>query len=186
MKSNSHYFYALSLPPEIKEQLKNYTTVLKEKLPFSRWVHHQDYHITLAFLGSAQNDMLELSNKLVKQQVSSLGAFQLMIETLGLFGSNESPRIFWAGVNKEEGLHSVRNQVYLACKQAGFQLENRPFHPHITLARKWQGENPFSKAKFEDEFPIKPFSFNADEVVLYQTHLDRIPKYEAIEVFPLK
>jgi RNA 2',3'-cyclic 3'-phosphodiesterase len=186
VKSNTHYFYAVSLPPEIKEQLSNYTKMLKEKLPFSRWVHHQDYHITLAFLGSARDDMLELSNKLVKQQVSSLEAFQLTIETLGFFGSNESPRIFWAGVNKEEGLHTLRDQVFLACKQAGFQLETRPFHPHITLARKWQGENPFSEAKFEDEFPIKPFAFNAHEMVLYQTHLERIPKYEAIEVYPLK
>lgn len=187
MERHSHYFYAIRLPEELKEQLRTYAIELNEQLSFSRWVHHQDYHITLAFLGAAAIEMLEHSKTLVKQQVSELGDFQLTIDSLGVFGGNESPRIFWAGVKKETGLHIVRNQVFQGCKQVGFQLESRPFHPHITLARKWQGEKPLSETKFEEaKAMIKSTSFLANEVVLYQTHLDRNPKYEAIEVFTLR
>lgn len=187
MERHSHYFYAIRLPEELKEQVRTYSIELKEQLPFSRWVHHQDYHITLAFLGAAAKEKLDLSKNLVRQHLSEIGNFQLTIDSLGVFGGSESPRIFWVGVEKETGLHTVRNQVFQGCEQAGFPLESRPFHPHITLARKWQGEKPFSEKKFEEaKSIIKPISFLANEVVLYQTHLDRNPKYEAIEVFTLR
>ncbi len=26
------------------------------------------------------------------------------------------------------------------CEENGFSLETRPYHPHITVARKWVGE----------------------------------------------
>jgi RNA 2',3'-cyclic 3'-phosphodiesterase len=185
MESHTHYFYALRLPIEIKEQLHHYTIEVKEKWPFSRWVHQEDYHITLAFLGFAPNEKLEHSKKLVKQYVGQMEPFPLRIETIGLFGQRESPRIFLVGVNQEERLHTVRNQVYRGCQEAGFTLETRAFHPHITLARKWKGDNPFSKTAFEEECTFKPLPFVANEVVLYQTHLKQNPKYEAIEVYSL-
>lgn len=186
MGTHSHFFYALSLSANVKEELKEYSNKVKNLFPFSRWVHHQDYHITLAFLGSASEEKLALSQNLVRQNVSEMESFPLTIEQLGTFGKKESPRIFWAGVQMEESLHMVRNQVYLACKQAGFQLESRPFHPHITIARKWQGEEPFTINKLEEENKLnKPITYRANEVVLYQTHLDRTPKYEALVIFPL-
>lgn len=186
MGIHAHFFYALRLSMKTKEELKKYSDELKGNFSFSRWVHFQDYHITFAFLGSAPKERLTLSQQFVKQLLSEIESFPLTIDQLGIFGKKDSPRIFWAGVRREEQLHIVRNQVYAACEQAGFQLETRPFHPHITLARKWQGESPFPSTKLEEENKLfKPLIFDANEVVLYQTHLDQNPKYEAISVYPL-
>ncbi len=158
---------------------------LKEEFPFSRWVHEQDFHITLAFLGQAEEEKLERAKNLVRQQTSET-PFSLKIDHLGFFGRKDAPRIFWAGVQSEERLHIVRKQVFSACEKAGFELETRPFSPHITLARKWQGESTFPIIKFNDEKMLsKPLFFTANEVILYQTHLDKTPKYEAIASFPL-
>lgn len=62
-----------------------------------------------------------------------------MIEIGGLniFGSPKSPRIFWAQVNEVEPLFHLQEIVHKMCLAAGFTLETRPYHPHITLARKW-------------------------------------------------
>lgn len=186
MGQQPHFFFALSLPIKTKKDLREFRDHVKESYPFSGWVHELDYHITLAFLGHAACDRLELAKKLVKQQVCDIKSFPVKIDHLGVFGRKDSPRIFWAGVQPEERLHIVRNQVFSACESAGFQLEVRAFSPHITLARKWQGEIHFPINKFELEKMLSnPLLFKASEVVLYQTHLDRAPKYEAISTFSL-
>jgi RNA 2',3'-cyclic 3'-phosphodiesterase len=186
MGQQTHYFFALSLPNETKTALKDFRDGIKGDFPFSRWVHEQDFHITLAFLGQADKDRLESAKNLVKEYIGDTISFWLKIDHLGIFGRKEAPRIFWAGVQTEEKLHQVRNQVFSACNRAGFELEARAFSPHITLARKWQGESPFMIDKFETEKRLStPFLFKAKKIVLYQTHLDRTPKYEAIASFPL-
>lgn len=187
LEQRTHFFFALRLPLEAKEALKDLSDHVKKEFPFSRWVHGQDYHITLAFLGFADNIQLKRAQDLIHQQTIDCESFPLKIDHLGVFGRKDSPRIFWAGVQTEERLHIVRKQVFLACEQVGFQLETRPFHPHITLARKWPIDTPFSITKFEvGKMLNKPLSFIGSEIVLYQTHLDKTPKYEAIATFPLK
>lgn len=182
----SHFFFALSLPKETKDAIKEYRDYLRIVFPFSRWVHEQDYHITLAFLGRATEEQLELAKQKVGHGIKGSNGFPLKINKLGFFGSEAAPRIFWAGVNSEPQLHTVRDRVFLACENAGFKLETRPFHPHITLARKWQMEEPFPIDTFEMEKNIhNQLSFNASEVVLYETHLDKTPKYEEITSFKL-
>ncbi len=54
-----HYFVAITLPNYIKEVLSNYKEDMEEELPFRSWVHKEDYHITLSFLGSATEEQLE-------------------------------------------------------------------------------------------------------------------------------
>ena len=54
-----HYFVAVTLPRHIKEILSNYKEEMKDELPFRSWVHEEDYHITLSFLGSATEEQLE-------------------------------------------------------------------------------------------------------------------------------
>jgi 2'-5' RNA ligase len=186
MAQQPHFFFALSLPPETKHAIKELCEKLKKEYSFSRWVHELDYHITLAFLGSANEDQLQQAKLLVGENLAEAGAFSLTIHQLGIFGREDSPRIFWVGLQNNERLGHVREKVYSSCEIAGFRLDTRPFRPHITLARKWQGDKPFPQEKFETEKNLKdPLSFIAKEIVLYETHLERLPKYEAIASFPL-
>lgn len=184
---NDHFFFALKLPDEIKGKLKEYCGNLSSKLPFSRWVHHEDYHITLAFLGSAPQENLQKAAKLVADSIRNEKRFPLHICKLGVFGKQGAPRIFWCGTQQDKHLQELRSKVYSACQEAGFELETRPFKPHITMARKWAGTHPFQESMLDDNSPFIDglLEFKASEVVLYQTHLDKTPKYESIAIFPL-
>ncbi|UOE54737.1 RNA 2',3'-cyclic phosphodiesterase [Bacillus sp. CMF12] len=184
---NDHFFFALKLPDEIKGKLKEYCGNLSSKLPFSRWVHHEDYHITLAFLGSAPQENLQKAAKLVADSIRNEKRFPLHICKLGVFGKQDAPRIFWCGTQQDKHLQELRSKVYSACQEAGFELETRPFKPHITMARKWAGTHPFQESMLDDNSPFIDglLEFKASEVVLYQTHLDKTPKYESIAIFPL-
>lgn len=182
----THYFWALALPQAVKQEMNEQLGELRKYFPFKRWVHLEDYHITFAFLGSAEEQMLRRSIELVGKAIEKEKEFPLRIQGLGVFGSRKSPRIFWASINQDDRLTYLQSLVFKACLESSFTLESRPFAPHITLARNWTGTefdhkwldtyNPFQK---------KPISFTANKVVLYKTNLEKIPKYEPIATFSL-
>lgn len=188
MEQQTHYFYAVKIPEETKLILKNKCEQLKEIFPFNRWVHHEDLHITLAFLGNAPSEKLSIAMKNVHEALSESKGFQLEMNKLGIFGKQESPRIFWVDTKESNALEMVRKKVFTACLEAGFQLETRPFKPHITLARKWKGDQPFQKNLLDvwNVLQSEPLLFKVNEVVLYQTHLDQTPKYEAKTIYQLE
>lgn len=174
-----HYFFALALPNPMKEELASLSKKLRTAFPFKKWVHPADYHITLAFLGAADKDKRERAIENIEKNLFEFKAFPLNITHLDTFGQ----RIFWAGVKDSENLLNVQKQVYTSCQNAGFSLEERPFHPHITLARKWTGEQRLKKEMFLTYDPS--LTFLANEVVLYRTHPEKTPKYEKVKTFPL-
>lgn len=181
MERKSHYFWAVKLPDETKQLMHDRVEQEKELFLFQRWVHKADYHITLAFLGFAEEEKLQTSVRLIEKALQHETAFSLKLNHIGVFGSRQNPRIFWGGVAEEKRLFQLQSLVYQACQSAGFTLEKRPFAPHVTLARKWKGQtfneqwllehNPFKEQ--EIQFPVK-------EVVLYRTNMDSTPKYEVI------
>jgi RNA 2',3'-cyclic 3'-phosphodiesterase len=187
MEQHTHFFYALELPGEIKDILEGAAFKLKAALPFKTWVHPQDLHITLAFLGNTDGSKMEATNQLIESALRRHSVFDLQIDHLGIFGRKDSPRIFWAGLEDSSNLNDVRNDVFSACLASGFSLETRPFSPHITMARKWAGEFPFTYKQLQELNPLKSekITFNAERVVLYKTHLGKSPKYEPITIFPL-
>ena len=155
---------------------------MEDEGSFKNWVHPQDYHITLAFLGSAD----ELGPVIDSVGSLTFSSFSLSLDAFGTFGKSDSPRILWMGVEHSDMLHHVRDRVYGACEEAGFQLDKRPFSPHITVGRKWNEGFPFTNEWLNGFQATDSHTFTAAEIVLYQTHLDRLPKYEAIHTIPLQ
>lgn len=185
---HTHYFFALALPNHVKQELRNVSEQIASKHAFKKWVHYEDYHITLAFLGNTNPNQLKESIRNVKSSLEGSLSFMLHMNQVGIFGRSDAPRILWAGVEHSTNLVEVQKLVYDSCTKAGFHLDKRPFNPHITLARKWAQERPFmmSELLIEMEQYFSGIDFFCREVVLYQTHLERTPKYEKIESFKLQ
>lgn len=183
---NSHYFWAVKIPNDSKHAMYQQLNTVKERFPFKRWVHMEDYHITLAFLGSVEEGKLPLTIDLVGKAISNLRPFSIYIEGLNVFGNKNAPRIFWASMKEEPILSTLQAQVFNACVELGFSLESRSFTPHITLARNWNGPE-FQKEWLEKYNPFKSKSvlFTANEVTLYKTNIEKTPKYEPIATFSL-
>lgn len=188
MELNTHFFFALKLPYETKLIMKERIENLQSVFPFKRWVHHEDLHITLAFLGNAPQDRLGTAQKNIAGNLNDSAGFKMKINGIGIFGKQDSPRIFFADTEPSNELQLIRNKVFTACEDAGFKLETRPFRPHITIARKWAGEEPFQKVSLNmwTELQPEPIEFAAAEIALYQTHLQKTPKYEAVRIFTLQ
>lgn len=188
MKINPHYFLAVPIEKEQQRVIQSWLATNKEKLPFQSWVHQQDYHITLAFLGHVDSDrqLNRLSND-IKRIVGKIEPFKLTLKGIDVFGKADAPRIFWASVTHSEALQDLQRQVFAACRECGFNLDSKPFRPHITLARKWKSEYAFIKMeKYDHAFWDDPNSFQVRNIHLYRTHLNQLPKYATMEVFPFQ
>jgi 2'-5' RNA ligase len=186
--AKTHYFLAVPIPNHIKKLYLEWRESNKDIFPFKSWVHHEDYHITLAFLGDASSPRIEEIIEEMERVKDMHVPFHLQLSGLGYFGKKESPRIFWSGIEKQPLLERLQQDVFLACQSIGFELEKRPFRPHLTLARRWKEEAGFPNGQLASLFQVDKdsLSFTVESFVLYQTHLDRSPKYETLKVFYLE
>lgn len=185
MNRQNHYFFAIELPKEVKESLGHWANELKRMYSYKSWVHPSDYHITLAFLGSASPEMLENTVQKVRTGVKHLASFPLTIKGLGVFGVENRPRILWAGIRKQSSLYDLQQDVWNACSSIGFKLDTKPFSPHITIARRClEDMDTVSFGQVENSLPFIP-EFKVQHLVLYQTNSQSIPKYKPIVRIPL-
>ena len=60
---------------------------------------------------------------------------ELSIATLGAFPHVDRPSVVWAGLDGAETLATLAADLEAGLQPHGFPRENRPFVPHLTLAR---------------------------------------------------
>ncbi|MGG4488653.1 RNA 2',3'-cyclic phosphodiesterase [Metabacillus idriensis] len=180
----THFFIGISLEEAIAESIYNQTSLLREEKQFKSWVHPLDYHLTLAFLGhpSSENQLNQVKQELVNN-LAGYHSFNLQITEFQTFGRPQSPRILWLGIEESKKLAELRREVYQVCQTAGFKLDERPFAPHITVARKWISEKDFLKQLIPS--PEK-LSFKVRAVDLFETKLAEVPKYHSIHNVTLR
>ncbi len=186
MTTQPHYFIAVPIDGNIKGKLASW--LQQSKPPFQRFVHEEDFHITLAFLGGVAPSILDQLKAELETAPSQHKSFELTIQDLGHFGQKTSPRIFWAGVEQEENLFQLQRHIYETSVGLGIELENRAYSPHITLARKYIGNGGYDDTNLKRSFNscLGGEAWTVSSFVIYQTHLNRTPKYEVIASFPLK
>jgi 2'-5' RNA ligase len=132
-------FVALDLPAHAKEALRETVRELAAALPAGiRWVNPSGIHLTLKFLGDVDTGRVDdLLTAMGKASSSfELSSFPLRLSGLGVFPSAREPRVLWAGVNGDlAALRRLQALVDDALSELGFDKEQRPFRPHLTLGR---------------------------------------------------
>ncbi|WP_171016632.1 RNA 2',3'-cyclic phosphodiesterase [Pseudalkalibacillus caeni] len=182
-----HYFIAIPPGKQIREIIEEWSLAFKEHFSYKVWVHKDDYHITLAFLGAATDPSLAQMKDNLSIALKKFTPFKLELKGTGGFGKPKTPRVLWAGVSEPDVLFSLQDEVKRACETTGFKLDERPYRPHITIAKKWDGAGEVSYDWMKDVTGEKEnrFSWNVDKIVLYKIHRNKKPHYEAIFEFPL-
>ncbi|KHL94220.1 hypothetical protein QW71_19415 [Paenibacillus sp. IHB B 3415] len=185
-------FIAIPLPEALRYYLKNESARVSSGLKFARWTHFEDFHITLQFLGDTpKEDIPGLFEALRKVSSSSKG-FQLKLGEWGTFGLPDSPRVLWTGVSGElEPLRELQKKVVSATLPLGFTAETRTYNPHLTVARKYREEQPFTLERLENlRVKGRPsgnllpdLGWTVDAFVVYATRMHAIPMYEMTEKF---
>lgn len=178
MTALAHFFIGISLPEDKAKIIYEQTLFLRDKNSFKSWVHPLDYHLTLAFLGhpKSESQLNQVKNDLTKA-LEEHDAFHLKTSSFQTFGRENAPRIFWLGVEESESLTKLRDQTYQVCEDIGFELDQRPFAPHITIAKKWVSHEEFVDADFESP---ETMNFEVTSADLFQTKLNEVPRYHSV------
>lgn len=127
-------FVALEIPSEVRENLAALIRELRAIAPQEKWVRAENLHITMKFIGEVAPEKLEPIRQALAG-VRSDSPVKLDFRGLGFFPNEKHPRVFWAGIEATPNLPKLAADIETAMERLGIAREQRPFSPHLTLAR---------------------------------------------------
>jgi RNA 2',3'-cyclic 3'-phosphodiesterase len=127
-------FIAIEIPGGIRSALAAFVKELRETAPQAKWVRAENLHVTLKFLGETETAKLAAIQSALGS-IRSAPPVTLEFRGLGFFPNERRPRVFWAGMEASTNLKALAEDIDRSMHPLGFPLEERPFAPHLTLAR---------------------------------------------------
>ena len=136
-------FVAVELDAPMRQALAQAQAALRGRLEKSagpdvriQWVKPESIHLTLKFLGDIQEDRVPDVQAALTQVAGGQSRFAVSVEGLGVFPDIRAPRVVWVGMATHvDALKRLAADIESALGTIGFAPEQRPFHPHLTLAR---------------------------------------------------
>lgn len=173
--ANVRAFIAIEIPEEIKKELASIRDELKKnlgKVSNISWAKPETTHLTLKFLGDVPEEKIKTIEEALRLSAAGIKAFNISITGIGCFPNLENPRVLWAGTQESAEIKNLHAAIEDSLHAVGFEKEEKPFKPHLTLARiKNQAEGrKISKAIKELKTDIKA-DFTADSVILFKSEL---------------
>ncbi|MFN8435949.1 MAG: RNA 2',3'-cyclic phosphodiesterase [Anaerolineales bacterium] len=171
-------FIALDFPLSILESIEQQTQHLRKIFgeDFVRWVPLQNLHLTLKFLGNIPIAHLEFIKQLLIQAADSLSQFDLQIGGIGAFPNSKRPRVLWVGIHAPASLATLQKSIEEGTNRLGYEKEEHPFSPHLTIGRVRQGINTREVQKISNIISTfqhgKIGTARVDSVHLYKSDLN--------------
>jgi RNA 2',3'-cyclic 3'-phosphodiesterase len=127
-------FIALEIPGEIRAALAAFLKKLRGLAPLAKWARAENLHVTLKFLGETETVKISAIQN-VLGSIRSAQPVTLEFRGLGFFPSEKRPRVLWAGMGASPNLQTIAEEIDHGLHRLGCAMEDRPFTPHLTLAR---------------------------------------------------
>jgi|RhiMethySRZTD1v2_1073278.scaffolds.fasta_scaffold153446_3 2'-5' RNA ligase len=161
-------FAAIDISEEVREEVLNYIDDLRigfDGVPV-KWEKPEKLHITVKFAGSVDERQFEIFSEQIQAVAGALEPFQLKIAGAGAFVKRREPSVLWLGV---EVVSAADDPIALLSKL--HEGGNRPFRPHLTIARvkdARKAEDLIQKHKSRD---FKSRQFFINELAIYESTL---------------
>ncbi len=150
-----------------------------------RWVHLENLHLTVRFLGETPPDLTPDAALAVRDALEGFRAFDVVLAGAGSFPEARKPRALWLGIEQGAAeLGALADALDPALEPLGWPRDDRPYRPHLTVARLDRSSISSSEV-IADELRAAAAdwqtSFRVDRVVFYRSHLGGgPPRYEAL------
>ena len=172
-------FVAIEIPAEICKHIRELLVALQRAPAEIRWARPEGLHITLKFLGEVAPEKVGL----VKARLQALPAFAplpIEIRGAGFFPDERAPRVLWLGIHAGPELQQLAASVEDSLVSLGFPKEDRPFAPHLTLARSAGARSAIGRTKTAGSLsalrellrlrePLEMGAFTAHDFFLYES-----------------
>ncbi|HWP79612.1 MAG TPA: RNA 2',3'-cyclic phosphodiesterase [Candidatus Acidoferrum sp.] len=122
-------FIAVRFSPPVMDMLGGAIEALRRQGRGS-FTHPENLHLTLAFIGES-NDVAGITSAM--RAAAKCPPLCLAVGGSGRFGN-----LHWIGVDKNDELSSLAASLREALEAGGISFDEKPFKPHITLAREYR------------------------------------------------
>ena len=178
-------FIAIDLPESVHTALGEVQQIFRSDCRDANWTRPEGIHLTLKFLG----EITEGQTKQVVEALGQLGPFEpftVEVKGFGFFPHAARPRVLWAGVIAPGALAELAGRVETLMEKTGFAREDRPFAPHLTLARfKVPRPQPVLEAAAAAQAATSLGKFAASEFFLFESKLSsQGAQYRKVMRFP--
>lgn len=183
-------FVAVDPGAELLAKVGELIRELSPRAPSAKWVEPAGLHITLAFMGEIGEERLPLVIAAAGSAAALHRPLALRIEKGGAFGTRRRPRVLWLGVGGAvAALTAIHRDLEQALSvAAGYVPEDRPFEPHLTLARSRDPRGDPALDACAQAIQDADFGETwVREIVVYQSELTpKGARYTALARVPLE
>ena len=132
-------FVAVDLSEEARQAMaaeqKRIAATLGDRRTSLKWIMPEHMHLTLVFLGSVDEARGRAVVDMIGRDVDA-APFDMVFDGVGAFPPHGEPRVLWTGVTHGAAeLVALHHELRQRAAALGIALEDRPFHPHLTLGR---------------------------------------------------
>jgi len=175
-------FLAVALSDDVRHGLAAFLSDETMRLP-GRPTSPENWHVTLRFLGRTTSIQRDCILEFLDDHLT-VRPFTLGFGTLGAFPKPSKATVLWLGTGRGlDEMTSLGSICEAAAVSAGFEPEDRPFHPHLTVSRI---RPPQNLVELVDRVPPFPLTMVADRVTLYRSDLGPGgARYEVVDEVPL-
>lgn len=177
----------MDVPAALQGKLGSVADPLRQLPGDARWVSAPHLHLTLRFLGVLDPSAVRQVSAAANRVAARHKRFGLTLAGLGLFPDRGAPQVVWLGVEQgRQELTALQRDLETELESSGFPPEERPFTPHLTLARL-KGADPGPWREAVRRFGHAPvLSFEVGEVRVMNSELTRRgPIYTVLSAAPL-
>jgi RNA 2',3'-cyclic 3'-phosphodiesterase len=177
MSDSIRAFIAIDIDSRNRASLASLISRLQKSFQSNsvKWVPQQNLHLTLKFLGDVETWDLESLHQLIRNSSNQSRPFSLTFTRLGAFPSTGNPRVIWVGLQAPPDLLQLARVIEEGARKQGFEAEEKPFTPHLTIGRVRSGITRDQQANLASllmQISMPPFSpFMIDSITLFQSNL---------------
>lgn len=176
------YFIALIPPSPLRDEVQKLKLEVKEKFNSSHSLNAPP-HITLLSPFRLENGNEEKLDSLLNVFAQAFDPFEVRFNNFSTF----PPRVVFIDVKKTHELMEIQEKLEELARSNSelfnFNYDERPYHPHLTLAFKDLSKKNFHKAWKEFQDRSFDASFKADTLYLLKHNGER---WEEHSVYPIK
>jgi RNA 2',3'-cyclic 3'-phosphodiesterase len=178
-------FVAIEISSDVRDAIAAFIQECRLAVPHAKWMRPESIHITLKFLGETEPGKLD-AVKSTLATIRSERPVTLDFRGLGFFPNEKRPRVFWIGTESSPNLRTLAADIDRALHNLGLPPEDRPFTPHLTLARFNTPGLPSKLAEASRQNATRSFgSLNTHEIHLIESKLKSTgAEYTTLHSFP--
>jgi len=135
-------------------------------------VEPENIHITLKFLGDAEEELIDSIEEIMKDAVKENDPFEVQLQGAGVFPNQNYVKVMWIGIRNGEKIGDIASKIDEKTADLGFQMEKRGFSAHLTIARVKSAKNKEKLLQIIEKYKDIEFgSFKVDSIKLKKSEL---------------